>query len=223
MRQWMHVIAIVMAVAGLVACGRSERERRAEEAAKAAEQASKERESAAKEAAQGIEQMAQGLGELAKGLGGATGGDGQPIEPVSFKELQAVFPSIDGWDMGKPTGERMSMPVKFSQAKVTYTKGDARVNAEVTDSALNQMLLAPFAMFLTSGYEKETEEGYERSTKVGGFPGWERWNSERKEGEVTALVNKRFLVKFDGDNIESLAVLHEMATAADLAKLAAIR
>jgi hypothetical protein len=223
MRQWMHVIAIVMAVAGLVACGRSERERRAEEAAKAAEQASKERESAAKEAAQGIEQMAQGLGELAKGLGGATGGDGQPIEPVSFKELQAVFPSIDGWDMGKPTGERMSMPVKFSQAKVTYTKGDARVNAEVTDSALNQMLLAPFAMFLTSGYEKETEEGYERSTKVGGFPGWERWNSERKEGEVTALVNKRFLVKFDGDNIESLAVLHQMATAADLAKLAAIR
>jgi len=29
-------------------------------------------------------------------------------------------------------------------------------------------------MFLTAGYEKETERGYEKAVKVGEFPGWEK-------------------------------------------------
>ena len=37
--------------------------------------------------------------------------------------------ALDGWEMGKPTGSRMSMPVSYSQAEVTYRKGDARIEA----------------------------------------------------------------------------------------------
>ena len=48
------------------------------------------------------------------------------------------------------------------------------------DSAFSQMLIAPWAMFLTAGYEKQTCDGYEKSVNVGGNPGFEKWNSRDK-------------------------------------------
>nr|MCU0256475.1 hypothetical protein [Vicinamibacterales bacterium] len=77
-----------------------------------------------------------------------------------------------------------------------------------------------YAMFLTSGYEKQTEDGYEKATPVAGNPGWERWSDNGRDGELNAVVGKRFLVKFEGDNITGADVLHAFAKATDLAKLA---
>jgi hypothetical protein len=31
-------------------------------------------------------------------------------------------------------------------------------------------------MFLSTGYQQETESGYEKSTTVNGEPGWEKWD-----------------------------------------------
>ena len=81
------------------------------------------------------------------------------------------------------------------------------------------MLIAPFAMMLTSGYEKETENGYEKSVKVGEFPGWEKWNSAGKDGELNAIVNKRFMVQVEGRNIDDPKTLHDLLAATDLKKL----
>ena len=36
---------------------------------------------------------------------------------------------------------------------------------------------------------------YEKSTKVGGEPGWEKWDSESKRGELKAIVGKRYIVQ----------------------------
>ena len=70
------------------------------------------------------------------------------------------------------------MPFAYSQAKVKYRKESQEIEVSVTDSGFNQLMLAPFSLFLTSGYEKETENGYEKSAKVAGYPGWEEWNSK---------------------------------------------
>ncbi len=151
------------------------------------------------------------------------GADGKPVEPVSFRELQGIFVQFDGWEMGKPTGEKISVPFAYSQAKVKYRKENQEIEVSVTDSGFNQLMLAPFSLFLTSGYEKETEHGYERSAKVAGYPGWEEWNSSRKDGEVNAVVNKRFIVKFEGDGVEDTKVLHQLAEASNLSKLASLK
>ena len=207
---------LVLCAALISACGRSKAEKQAEETQKAAEQVS----SGARDVAEGTQDLTKGLAEMAKGLEDL--GAGKTAEPVSFRELQKVFPEIEGWQRGKPTGEKMSSPVSFSQSQVTYTNGDAQLEVKIVDSGLNQILLAPYAMFLTAGYEKETADGYEKSSKVGGYPGWERWDSGSKRGELNALVNKRFLMTIEGSGIDDTKVLYRFAEAADLKKLATL-
>lgn len=208
----------ILALAGLVAasaCGKSSEEKKEEQQVA---QAAKTAETGAAEAARGLEQMAKGLEAMAGG-----GGTSPAVEPVSFRDMQALFPDVDGWQKGKPTGEKMSSPFKYSQAEVEYTKGDARITMKMVDSGFNQLLLTPYAMFLTAGYEKETADGYEKSTKVNGEPGWEKWDSSGKDGELNALVGKRFLVQIDGRQIDDTKPLHDFAGRIDMGKLAALK
>jgi len=169
--------------------------------------------------------MAKGLQDMAKGLTSLAGGDPnqKPVDPVSFHDLQTAFGDMSGWEKGKPTGERMTAPVNYSVAKVEYSKGDARINAEISDSAFNQMLLVPFSMFLTTGYEKETDDGYEKSMKVGDEPGFEKWSSRSKSGELTAIVNKRFIVQVNGHGIPDAKAMHDAMASIDMKKLASLK
>jgi hypothetical protein len=224
------VALILAASVAAGACGKSEAQKQAEETRAALEKAAKDVEAAGKkvgegaatDAAKGLEQFAKGLEGMAGALAGK-GADGKPVEPVGFRELQGIFVPFDGWEMGKPTGEKISVPFAYSQAKVKYRKEGQEIEVSVTDSGFNQLMLAPFSLFLTSGYEKETEHGYERSAKVAGYPGWEEWNSSRKDGEVNAVINKRFIVKFEGDGVEDTKVLHQLAEASNLSKLASLK
>jgi hypothetical protein len=210
----------ILAIAALVAagaCGKSSEEKKEEQQT---QQAAKTAEAGAAEAAKGLEQMAKGLEAMA---GGAAAANAQSVDPVSFRDMQALFPEFEGWEKGKPTGERMSSPFKYSEAEVRYTKGDSRIELKMIDSGFNQLLLTPYAMFLTAGYEKETSDGYEKSTKVNGQPGWEKWDSSGKDGELNALVGKRFLVQLDGRGIEDTKLLHELAGKIDMAKLSTLK
>jgi len=213
-REFVTLTSGVLVCTCFAACGRAPEEKRAEEVKKGAEQVQ-----------QSADAMAKGLADMAKGLQGMAGGDPnqKPVDPVSFRELQATFGDLSGWEKGKPTGERMTSPINFSVAKVSYKKGDSRIEEEISDSAFNQLMLVPFSMFLTSGYEKETDDGYEKSTKVGDYPGWEKWNKADKSGELNAVVNKRFIVQVRGRGIDDPKVLHAAMASVDMKKLASLK
>lgn len=215
-----HVaIALSLSVVTVACGGGSQQEAAISELEKGAARL----EEAAKNTGNSAEQMAKGLESMAKGFSAMAGGDpnAKPVDPVSFRDLMATFPeSFAGWERSKPTGEHMTSPVNFSEAEVRFTKGESTLELKITDSGLNQMLIAPFAMFLTAGYEKETERGYEKSVTVGEYPGWEEWNGEGKDGELNAIVNKRFMVQIQGRNIDDTKVMHELAAATKLAALA---
>ena len=214
----MHRTLAALACAGALtaaACGQSPAEKQAEQAQKAADQVSKGAEGMAK----GLEQMANSLQSAANTMNS----DQKPVDPVSFRELQAAFPDVPGWTKGKPTGEKMTSPVSYSQAEVTYTNGGANIHAKLTDSAYNQMLTMAFAMMTATGYEKETDEGYEKSTKVGEYPGWEKRNEKEKSGELGTLVNKRFVLELEGSNLPDNKVLYQVAQAANLKSLGAAK
>ncbi|HET7219160.1 MAG TPA: hypothetical protein VFJ02_13980 [Vicinamibacterales bacterium] len=216
----MMALALAVATTG---CGNAEKQRAAD-AAQAAQQAAKSQAQAAKAAEQGAAQAPQGLEQMAKGLEAlAGGGNAKPVDPVSFRDLQTFFPDLDGWEKAKPTGERMTAPFAFSQAEVRYTKGDARIEMKLVDSGFNQLFLTPFAIMMQAGYEKETEDGYEKSTMIAGQPGWEKWNTEGKDGAVNAFVGKRFLLTVEGDNIDNVKVLHDIAAKLDMSRLSALK
>jgi hypothetical protein len=222
--QRVALMTLAIAVGAAAGCHSSEQkqaEEAAKQATKAIEQAAKSGEAGAAQAAKGLEQMAKGLEAMA---GGPVGNDNQkPVNPVSFRDLQTLFPNLDGWEKAKPTGERMTAPLAFSQAEVHYKKDDSRLQVKIVDSGFNQILFTPFAMFMQAGYEKETQSGYEKSTTVGGQPGWEKWNTEGKDGEVNAFVGKRFILTVEGRNIDDIKVLHDIIGKIDLPRLAAMK
>jgi hypothetical protein len=224
-RTWTCAV-LTLSIASALACGGAER-KKTEEATKAIEQAARQMEEAGKkmetDAATGAADMAKGLEGLARGFGALAGGSTDAVEPVSFRELQTVFPELPGWEMGKSTGEKMTSPVSFSKASVTYRKGEAQIEASLVDSGFNQLLLLPYAWISNMGYEKETESGYEKAVKVAGHPGFEKWDGAGREAEVNAFVSKRFILQLEGSNVDDARVLHQLAEAANLGKLAAMK
>lgn len=222
MKSFTYVALVAVTAFSLAACGgKSESEKAAEEMQKAADEMSK----SAGDAGKGAEAMAKGFEAMAKGMAGMAGGDSdvKPVDPVSFKELQAVMPDMSGWEKQNPTGERMTSPFAFSQASVTYKKGDAEIDQKIMDSGFNQLLFTPFTMFMAAGYEKETQDGFEHSVNVGGNPGWEKWNKASKDGELNVVVNKRFLVQIEGRGIDDVKALRAVLDATDLKKLASLQ
>lgn len=215
-------VITVLASAVLVAgCGKSDEEKRAEEVAKAAEQTAKSAEQTATSAVKGLEAMAKGLEQMATGASAT--GNATPADPVKFQDLIALLPQIDGWEQGKPTGQRMTSPFATANAKAVYTRGDSRIEIELVDSAFSQLLLAPISMFLQSGYSTESTTGYEKSVPLNGHPGWEKWNSESKSGELNALVGKRFLVTIEGSGLDDTNPLKDAAGRIDFNRLASLK
>ena len=212
-----HVSAAIAISMLMSACGGT-----TDDAAKQIQKAADEiQKSVGSGSARGLQGVSKGLEDLAKGMSAmANDPNAKPVDPMTIDALKTALPDLSGWEKGKPTGERMSSPVNYAEAKVTFTKGDSAVDVKIVDSAMNQLLIAPFSMFLAVGYEKETDHGYEKGVKIGEYPGWERWDGEGKEGELNAIVGKRFIVQIEGRNIENMKVLHSTMENINLKKLA---
>lgn len=215
-----RIMIASLALAAAVGCGRSE-ERQAEEAAQQIQEGAEQVQRAAEQMAQGgADQMAQGLQQMTQGLQQMAQGQG---EVVDFEVLKALLPEVNGWTQSGARGEQVSMPMKFSRAEARYSRGEGNVELEITDSALNQMLLAPLSMYLAAGYAERSDEGFKRAAKIGGHPGIEDWNSASKRGEVTAVVNNRFVIQATGHDVDDLSAVRQIVDAVDLSRLAALK
>ena len=219
-----RAMAIVVAMASLTAvgCGKSEEQKAAEklvEAQKQLVQAATQTANSA--AAQGMAQGANAMAAMANAMA-PTGPDGKPLPPVDFEKLVDLLPNVAGWEKGKAAGQTMSMPMAMATAEVRYTKGDERVKLTLTDASMARLFLAPMLVF-ANGFNQRTTEGYKKSTTIGGFPGWEEWNTESKHGEVAAIVSNRFAASATGSNLTSIDSAKAILTAVDLAKLATLK
>jgi hypothetical protein len=165
-------------------------------------------------AMQGLQQLAQGLQQMSKNT----------AKPVDFEELKALLPDIAGWTRSDVHGEQQTaMGMSQSNAKARYTKGESTIQIEITDSTMNQILLAPMAMFITSGYEEKSDDGYKKAVQVGGFPGFEEWEKGAKHGQTTAIVANRFIVAADAHSVEGPDVARKAVESVNLAKLAGLK
>jgi hypothetical protein len=207
-----------LAAVGTAACGGKKTDE-AKQAAEAARQVAKDvQKSGGSEGdvAKGMQDFAKSMEELQKSP------DGKAYEPVSFKSLVEFLPDVPGWEKHKPEGESMTSPVKFSQTSVSYSKDDASIEVKIVDTAMSKMLTLPYQMFLMGGYSKETTDGYEKAAKIGGNPGWEKWDGESKHAEIGAIVGRRFLVTVEGNGID-MKTVQGVAAKIDMGKLAGLK
>jgi len=218
------LIALAVVAGFAVACGQSAAEKQAEEikaqaqkAAAAAEQVGKAAEKAARSSGDAGQDLAKAMQGMAAAMGGTK--DGKPIETVSVDVLKSALPAISGYEMGTPKSERMTAPFPIAQTEAKYKKGDSDIDVKIVDAAAAQLLMAPWKMMLATGYSKETDDGYEKATTLSGNPAWEKWDKSSKHGEIGMLVNNRFMVSVEGDNLANINQLHDVAAKIDASKL----
>jgi len=148
---------------------------------------------------------------------------------VNFKQLQEFLPKIDvpGFTRGKLSGQTSTaMGMSTSEATLKYAKGEeATIEINISDIAGIPFASTGLSMMGAAEYENQTENGYEKSVKIQGFPGTEKVdNGEYKSAEIELAVANRFLVKVSGSGMSDVAVLRKLIDSmnlADLAKLAA--
>ena len=213
----------------LTACGPSPEQVAREEAIKKLEQAAKDMEVAGKkaEAAAAKGDVGAAVGEAMKALGGLAGAAGAgSYEPVDFRKLKEALPQeLAGFEKGESSGEKNNaFGISVSEAKQSFrtADGNKRVRFEITDPG---SLAGPFALanvWLNVEVDKESGDGYEKTSTVGGRKIHEKWSKSSKHGEVQMVVGNRFMVEVNAEGVEMNDV-KSLLGKIDVAKLEAMK
>ena len=123
-----------------------------------------------------------------------------------------------------PTFHEQAMGVaSFSTAEARYRTESAEVTLAITDSAMNQLLLAPLTGFIGTGYSERHTNGYTKAISISGAPAFEKWEQDSRHAEVTAIVGNRFIVAGKGRSVPAPDVVRKIVEAVNLTKLAELR
>ncbi len=204
---------VIAAVLGTAGCGKKAEQQQQQTQQQPAAQGGSQQQSN-----NPLDQLSKAADEMTKTMSG----DQKPVPPVPFKSLEAFLPSALGDMTTKgPEGESATMGEwSYSQAKIGFSgKGGEEARIEIFDYAHISMLYAPFQMAWNMKISKESSEGYERTTKVGSWPAFEKWEIGGKSMEVNVLVGDRFIVSVHTNGLAEGAA-KDILSKMDLNKLA---
>ena len=132
--------------------------------------------------------------------------DGKVVEPVNFRILKEGIPeTFLGMERTKNEGETTgAMGFKVSTAKASFRDGDKSVDIEIIDVGGIGMAAMGMAAWAMADIDKETENGFERTTTFEGHKAFEKCNDDRCE--LSTWMNQRiiFNVKSYNLNIDDL-------------------
>jgi hypothetical protein len=151
---------------------------------------------AAPDANNPLSQLTQAAEQMQKAADGLT--KRKPVPPVAFGELiEFLPPKVAGMKRQEPKGETTKVGSwQYSQAEVDFDSqdGSRSVDVGIFDYAHIPFLYLPFNALIGMNVSKESTDGYQRSTKIAGYPGFEEWN-RKGASEAVVLLGDRFIVK----------------------------
>jgi hypothetical protein len=153
--------------------------------------------------------------------------ESKKYEVVDFRELKTLLPeAIGNLKRKNAQGEKnSSMGFTISHAKADYSTEDGSQNLdiEITDmtgaSGLAGMAAWGWAM---AEIDKETETGYEKTTKYKGHKAYEKYDNEYQDGSIEVLVSGRYMVSVQGNNVP-MEMVKKAITEIDIGKLEAMK
>jgi hypothetical protein len=154
---------------------------------------------------------------------GAIVSGGKDVQPLDFRKLREMLPeTLAGMKRVDATGQSgEAMGIKGSSATARYTDGaGASLNVDISDMG-SLAGLAGLASRFDPSMEKETETGYERTSKVNGQIVHERYDRRAKNGEISIILAERFNVAVRGNGVEP-ATLQGAIRQIDMAGLVAL-
>lgn len=170
----------------------------------------------------GLDDFVDNMKEMEKNMK-----EGKAVEVVDFRELKALLPEeVEGMKRTNATGEKNSaMGFKVSQAEGDYQTEDGfnSLDIQIVDMG-NMSGLAGLATWgwTIAEVDKETETGYERTTKYQGHKAFEKYDNEYKNGSIEVLVAERFMVSVHGNNVP-METIKSALEDVDLGKLAGMK
>lgn len=148
-----------------------------------------------------------------------------PVETVNFRSLKELLPDdADGLARKEATGEKNGAAgFTVSTATGKYANADNSETIELTlvDGGGTAMMMGLAAWSMLE-VDKETENGYEKTGKIGDNKSYEKYDNANKDGEIAVLVNKRFIVTAKGRGV-SMDKLKASLEDIDLDKLGSLK
>jgi hypothetical protein len=149
-------------------------------------------------------------------------------QSIDFRKLKEWMPTeLNGLKRSECNGERNKVgEISISQCSATFKKddndGSPRIQVQVMDYSNLDMAKGLSAAWTLTEIDKESDDGFEKTVKVKGSPGFLRWQKEAKHGEVQLLVKDRYIVTVQTDNVPSEQVI-KVAEALALDKLGELK
>ena len=127
--------------------------------------------------------------------------DGKVVEPVNFRVLKSGIPeTFLGMERTNYEGETAgAMGFKISTAKATFQDGDRRVDIEIIDVGGIGMAAMGMAVWSLAEIDKESDEGFERTTTYEGYKAFEKCRNDKCE--FSTWMNQRIIFSVKSKNV----------------------
>jgi hypothetical protein len=166
-------------------------------------------------------------GGLIAALGGALGGSVRH-DPVDFNTLKGMLPaSLPNMQRTNAQGSaQQALGVKSSSAAADYQgtaagSSNPSMHIKISDMSGVSGLLDAASGLVPTG-ETQTDTGFEKDTVLNGRAVHEKYDRRSGDGEVSAIIAKRFSVEVTGQGID-IAQLEKTLGSLDLARLESMK
>lgn len=126
---------------------------------------------------------------------------GSPFDPDLMMDL--FVDEVDG--LSKFSASRgmkqLSNGAEGSHARMVYKDDTREVSLELVDSGILGLTMEKLVPWIGKDLKTETDKSIDRIGTIKGFPSYEKFSKELKEGEIHLLINKRFELIVKGKNM----------------------
>lgn len=150
------------------------------------------------------------------------------VDSVDFRKLKELLPEeLVGVKRTKAEGRKVTAgDFSVSQVDARYEKDADKDDAPhitvlIMDYGSHQELANATASWTHADIDQENDDGYARTVKIAGQPGYETWEKENKSGTMQIYVTGRFLITMTLENLPAEAI-QKAAKALPIEKYAAL-
>jgi hypothetical protein len=121
--------------------------------------------------------------------------DGKSVEVVDHRELKDLFPKkVAGMKRVSVESQKTGFGgIKSAIATAEYEDGDTRLKISVVDAGGIGLAINAMAGWTGIEIDKETENGYERTTEIDGHKAFESYDSKDEDGQIALFIKNRVL------------------------------
>lgn len=128
-----------------------------------------------------------------------------PVQTVDFRTLKDLLPAdADGLARTEATGEKngaAGFTISTATGKYANTDQSQTIELAIVDGGGSSMMMGLAAWSMLE-VDKETADGYEKTSTMDDYKSYEKYNNSDKSGEINLLVGKRFIVTAKGRGVD---------------------